>query len=366
MIRTAFSYTKAKFQKWPIIEADEFAKLQDIVKPYENQTPYVWVKHPKCKILESFNWSFIPEYRSQPQVYSFPQCLKGSKKPVNWEALRLVPTNYETTYTVSKQPYISSYKEATYPAYIYGFKDPHMLKKFSKLNSPDTYCQLVKNKSSLAELYNEINVESPVFLIDADVSLYSWDHLDIKVEPGVDAYMFDVVHESTGITYADESVQLVTPEYLNIKRGFLKRKPVIKHVQVTVGALFDLTDPFKAWGRSYYTFMFLKNTSIDHLKQNKSHILGKYIELQGSKKADTCRAGVEFAEKVNTFEDFDYVSETNWDTIEKRYKEWKANPVTREQSILKKRLEKAIAIYGKDSDEYQKLSSQLEKSLGSL
>ena len=60
--------------------------------------------------------------------------------------------------------------------------------------------------------------------------------------------------------------------------------------------------------------------------------------------------------------DFDYDTFINWNHILKQFTEWNKKSSDETLHVSKKRIGRIKKIYGKDSDEYQKLSSQLGKS----
>ena len=89
------------------------------------------------------------------------------------------------------------------------------------------------------------------------------------------------------------------------------------------------------------------------------------IRLQPSRVNTLIKAGVQQAEIDISNPDFDYDTFVNWNHILKRFTEWnkKSSAETHNSThVSKKRIGRIKKIYGKDSDEYQKLSSQLGKS----
>ena len=366
MFNTAFSFTKSKWNRWPIIETENVFDLEQVAK-YKKTYPYVWLKDIRYDILETFNWNFLPEENNKNKIHSFPLCLPKNKKPVRWDVLHLVPTNATNDSEIQRCPYIASYQQKIKPpVYIYTFSDKNAIKKYNNFNLPDHSVHLIKNKQSMARVYSSLNSGNPMWLIDGDVTINNFDDLSFT-SSDADIFMFNVLHKSTDSIYADESVQFINPSYLEILRGNVNRLPVIKKIDTVIGTINDIEDPFKAWARAYYTFMFLNETDITHLKRKKNNILGKYMSLTGSRLVNLARAGVEEAEKFRSSEDYVYNKLLDWDILEKRFKKFMQPQETQTAShmMLEKRLEKTKRLYGIESDEYQKLSSQFERSAGS-
>ena len=365
MFNTAFSFTKSKWNRWPIIETKDVSDLTQVEK-YRGKYPYVWLKDDRYDILETFNWNYYPEEQHKSKIHTFPLCLPKNKKPVRWDVLCLVPTSANDTTEIIRCPYIASYNERLKPSvYIYTFSDKEAVKKYSKYNLPEHTVHLIKNKESMDRVYSLLNGGDPMWLIDGDVTINNLDDLNFT-QSDADIFMFNVLHKSTDLIYADESVQFINPSYLEILRGNINRKPVIKKIDKIIGVIDDVENPFKAWARAYSTFMFLSDTEIPHLKKQKNKILGKYMSLSGSRTKDMARAGVEEAEKFRSSDDFMFNKILNWNILETRFKKFIEEPsIPKNQEIQLKRLEKTKRIYGKDSTQYQKLSSQLDNSAGS-
>jgi len=362
MFNTAFSFTKSKWHRWPVIETEDVSDLSQIIE-YKDKYPFVWLKDKRYDILENFNWNYMPDSSKSQNIHSFPLCIQKNKKPVRWDILHLVPTTATKLTTIEKCPYIASYnvKEKP-PIYVYTFNDTRALAKYEKFNFPDTSAHLIKNKQSMDRVYNLLNSGDPMWLIDGDVTINNVDDLNFT-QSDADIFMFNVLHKSTDLIYADESVQFINPSYLDIIRGNLKRPPIIKKIDRIIGTVNDLENPFKAWARAYYNFMYLSETEIPHLKRQKNKILGKYMSLSGSRVADMARAGVQEAEKFRSSDEFMFNKILNWDILEKRFKEFnQPQDENKNLSMLKKRLEKVKKMYGTSSEEYQKLSSQLDNS----
>lgn len=363
IINTAFSYTKSKWKRWPIIEVDDVSDLT-VLKNYNNY-PFVWLKNKRYEILESFNWNFYPESNKQNSIHSFPVCIKGSKRPIDWTALHLVPTTADKNTNINKCQQIAGYIESLAPMYIYAFNDKHAIKKYNRLANIERQCHLIRTKNNMAEVYELLDSQRPVWLINADVTIDNYDFLNFE-SSDADLYMFDVIHQSTGLTYADESVQLISPSYLQILAGDIKREPIIKHINKKIGSVNDVTDPFKAWANAYYTTLYLKNTNIAHLKKKKNNILGTYIQPGISRINEYLRAGVEEAETDSQLNNYVFETFTKWDKILDRFNKWKNRTTnTPEELLLQKRLQGIKKTYGENSEEYQKLSNQLDKSVES-
>jgi hypothetical protein len=366
MFNTAFSFTKSKWNRWPIIETEDVSDLSQI-KKYCGQYPYVWLKDIRYDILETFNWNFYPDDSNKNKIHSFPLCLSKNKKPVRWDVLCLVPTNATDSTEVQHCPYIASYQQKIKPpVYIYTFSDKNAIKKYNNFNLPDHAVHLINNKQSMSRVYSLLNGSNPMWLIDSDVTINNVNDLAFT-RSDADIFMFNVLHKSTGTIYADESVQFINPSYLEILKGNTKRIPVIKKIDTVIGTINDVENPFKAWARAYYTFMFLSETEIPHLKRKKNSILGKYVSLTGSRLNTLAQSGVEEAEKFRSSEEYGYNKILDWDILEKRFKNYiqSSEPQSENHSVLEKRLEKIKKLYGTDSEQHQKLSSQFERSVGS-
>ena len=74
------------------------------------------------------------------------------------------------------------------------------------------------------------------------------------------------------------------------------------------------------------------------------------------------KAGTQQAEIDILKPDFNYDTYVNWDHIMKRFTEWNTKTLDANTEMLDRRIARIKKIYGEDSEEYQKLSSQLGKS----
>jgi len=357
-IQTAFSITKSKWNRYPIIDVDDMEDVS-VANQYRDRYPYVWLKNKKRTILKTFNWNFTPEHENRHKIHEFPMCVERSKRPISWDALRLVPTSATSESETIHANRIASYRGKVVPMYVYSFNDRHALKKFTKLSTIERPCHIIRNKENMKSVYNQLmDVEDNLWLIDGDVTIHNYSDLEFSPTDDYDIYMFDVAHHSTGLIYADQSVQYITKEYFaKIKAGENIR---IKHVSHHIGDVNDMCDPFKAWANAYYNTLYLTNTKISHLKKQRNKILQKYVQLSGSKLKENASAGTHQAEN-----DRNNITDTTvtWSNILSSFSKWNdKNTETDDQKLLQKRLQSAKRIYGEDSDEYQKLSSQLVKS----
>ena len=73
MFKTAFSYTKQHFNKWPVIETIHMDSYE-LADAYKDTATYVWFVNPTYKIHEDFNWRFQPEDDVKFNIHLFPRC----------------------------------------------------------------------------------------------------------------------------------------------------------------------------------------------------------------------------------------------------------------------------------------------------
>mgnify|MGYP003649596103 FL=1 len=379
---TAFSHTKAKWKRYPIIETTNMDDYS-VVKQYKNTYPYVWIKNTNYEILETFNWNYTPNEETSNQIHCFPLCHKVSKRPISWDILKLVPTSVTTETKIYKSTNIASYEKYITPIYFYSFQDHQAIKKFKKhtVILETTSCHLIHDKLTFDDVIDTIaatSLGSPVWAVNIDVKLENLKMLsaayasDMIALLNADMVMFATLHQSTGTCYADNSAVLISPNFLHrmssnklIKDS--KRKMHIESINDQIGYINDVTDPYKAWANAYATCLTLHNTNIKNLNKQKNKLLNTYTGLPTSRVNEFIKAGIQQAEKDRNLDTFNFDEFMNWGNILKRYQNWNNKTTSDSTSdVMKKRLARTLAVYGKNSDEYQKLSSQLGKSSLSL
>lgn len=389
MIKTAFSITKSSWKRYPIIETPDVSDLT-VVEKYKDRYPYVWVKNENYEIQPNFNWNFYPTEDNKNSIHTFPVCNFHSKRPISWEALYLVPTNLEQNTEIIRSNQIAAYKENTTPMYIYAFYDKFIMKKYGMISIPERPCHLINNKKSMDEVYELLSnaTTDTAWLVQADVRIDNISVLDYPIGDA-DIVKFPVLHQSTGLTYADNSASLVKIDYIKklveqqskseiepfvidplsgelapnkeLEKQNLDIIPNIKNSLMTIGFVNDTVDPFKAWANAYYTCLYVQYGDTEILKK-KNKILGTYTGLKPSRVNDLVKAGIQQAEIDILKPDFNYDKYVNWDHIMKRFTEWNTRSADASIEMLDKRIARIKQIYGEDSEEYQKLSSQLGKS----
>ena len=387
MIKPAFSITRSQWKRYPVIETSDITDLS-VIEKYKNSYPYVWLKHKDYDIQPNFNWNFYPEQQNKNSIHSFPSCNPHSKRPVSWKVLHLVPTHSPDSLNVVRSNQIAAYKTDMIPMYIYAFNDKFVMKKYRTTSNTERTCHLINNTKSLNEVYEMLSSSdsTSAWLVHADVRIDNIASLDYEIG-NADIIKFPVVHQSTGLTYADDSVSLVKIDYLKQLLGkelgsesepFVidplsgelvpntkfnsKFIPNIKNSLTSIGHINDVVDPFKAWANAYYTCLHVQYGNDKNIKKNKNKILGAYTGLEPSRVNDLIKAGIQQAEIDILTPEFNYDTFANWDHILKRFTDWNKKSPDINVRVSTKRIGRIKKIYGKDSEEYQKLSSQLGKS----
>lgn len=390
MIKTAFSNTIASWKRYPIIEKSDFLDLPSVVSDYKDKYPYVWIKNQNYDIHPNFNWNFYPQIDDKHMIHSFPVCNLHSKRPINWQALYLVPTSVTQETEIKRSNQIAAYKADMTPMFIYAFHDKFIMKKYGMISIPERPCHLINNKKTMDDVFELLTNSNTktAWLVNADVRIDNISLLDHSIG-NFDIIKFPVVHQSTGLTYADNSVLLVSIDY--VKKLMTQKvqsqipplvihplsgelmpnsdllesnktiQPKIKTSSTSIGTVNDAVDPFKAWANAYYTCLYLQYGDAD-ISKKKNKILGAYTGLQSSRVNDLIKAGIQQAEIDILNPEFDYDTFVNWDHIMKRFTDWNTKVLDSNTEVLDKRIERIKKIYGEDSEEYQKLSSQLGKS----
>lgn len=378
-----FSFTKSKWKRYPIIETLEMDDYS-VVEKYKSEYPYVWIKHKEHDILETFNWNYTPNDDTANQIHIFPLCNELGKRPIDWQVLKLVPTTVNSSTAEHKSPNIASYQKNIIPIYFYSFKNRTAVKKFKhRMEFFDhTHCHLINDKESFDEvLYSivaNVNIAQPIWLVNLDVNIENLDMLSPKYANnlmyafGADIFLFDVMHKSTNQCYADTSVALINPGFLaKLSNNVLKSKTstestlasaVVNPIHKQIGYLDDVTDPYRAWANAYLTCLMLNNTKLPHLKKQKNKILSTYLELSDTNVNRYVTAGLQQASKDQELDTFNFNEYTIWSNIFKRFTEWNNTSSTQTPKLLDRRRSQVKKVYGENSDQYQKLSSQLGKS----
>ena len=363
MIKTAFSITRSQWKRYPVIETSDVTDIS-VVEKYKNTYPYIWLKNKNYIIQPNFNWNFFPEQKNKNSIHSFPSCNPYSKRPVSWEVLRLVPTHLSNNLDVVRSNQIAAYKTNILPIYMYAFNDKFVMKKYRMLKIPEITCHLINNKKTMTEVFESLSdiTDKKVWLVNADVTIGNIADLNYLIGDA-DIVRFPVKHKSNGLTYADDSVLLVNIDYV---KKFIKSKSnipcKIRIAEKSIGYVNDTADPFKAWANAYHTCLNVQYSNDKNIKKNKNKILTAYTGLEPSRINNLIKAGVQQAEIDILEPDFDYDKFINWDHMLKRFTNHSRTSGNFIPVISDKRLASLEKIYGKDSDEYQKLSSQLGKS----
>lgn len=383
MMQTAFSITKSKWRRFPLIELDNLQDLSEVTS-YRGKFPYVWVKKKNIDIQNNFNWNFIPNENDSNKIHTFPNCNPYSKRPISWEILKLVPTTEHDDQIEVRCNQIASYKYTNNCMYVYAYHDKFVMKKYGMLSINERPSHLINGKKSMLDILESLSEEDqPFWLIHADVRIDNVQSLDYEIGDNVDAITFPVLHQSTSLTYADQSVMFCKPSYvkkmLNVSddheafmidsvTGDLVANPyygkdIVNVVEVStakesIGYINDTVDPFRAWANAYYTTIHLEYTN----SKNKNKIMTAYTKLKPSRVNDLIVAGMQEAQIDIAKENYSYKESSNWDYILKRFGDWNNKTSSETSELLDKRIERIKQIYGEDSEEYQKLSSQLGKS----
>jgi hypothetical protein len=363
MFRTAFSYTKQNFNKWPVIETSDM-EVYDLANSYKDSAPYVWFVNPKYKIQENFNWRFRPSDDNKFNIHSFPRCFSKSKKPINWDAVKLVPTNPQTrVHSEVKQRIISSFVDTEYPVYTYSFNDKSSVKKL--LERPkDQQHRLIKSKKSLSDILLNLNldyIDEYVWLVDIDVSVNQDFYFDFIPDTSDTIYMFKVDHKSTSVVYGDYSLILVPRKYILSLQNSLTIKIKHKEVDIIAGILDDISDPKKAWERAFSTAAQLIQGGFPNKdKKLKNKILAEYISQNGSRINDYIRDACNCASKQTDKSNIDTDLLQNYQWLEDVFNERQEFLRNEKNNLQPNRLDIIKRIYGEDSDQYKAYERKLK------
>jgi hypothetical protein len=363
MFKTAFSYTKQSFNKWPVIETSNMDSYE-LADAYKDKAPYVWFVDPEYHIIDDFNWNFRPEEDNKFHIHSFPRCYVKSKKPINWNVVKLVPTNPTTRINVEvKQRTISSYSQCEYPTYVYSFNDKFSLKKMLERSKSKQH-RIIRTRKSLNEVFLNLNldyIEDYVWLVDIDIDIDDKFYFDFQPDLENTIYMFKLNHKSTNLVYGDLGLILVPKSYIVSLQNNTPMKLNYKEVDILAGELNDMTDPKKAWERAFATAsLLLQNKFPNNNKKLKNKIMSGYISNSTSRIHDYIKDACECAVKQNekTAIDTDNLHNHQW--LEQVFEERQAF-IRNERAVLHpSRLDIIKRIYGEDSDQYKEYEQKLK------
>lgn len=364
MFKTAFSYTKQNFNKWPVIETTDI-DLYELADAYKDKVPYVWFVNPHYNIHTEFNWNFKPLDEQRFNVHSFPRCFAKSKKPINWDVVKLVPTDPAYRINVEvKQPLISSYVNAEYPIYTYSFNDRFSTKKLV-VRPKHKQHRLIKSRKSLTEIFSYLNldyIEDFVWLVDIDADTNSDFYFDFVPESDDSIYMFKLQHKSTDLTYGDQSLMLVPKKYIAAtQRNSKKTKFHYKEVDVVAGILDDMTDPAKAWQRAFATAsLLIQGKFPNNDKKLKNKIMASYISQHTSRINDYVKDACECAVKQNEKDYIDTELLYNHQWLEDVFNQRQEFLRTEQSNLQPNRLEIIKKIYGETSEQYKAYEQKLK------
>lgn len=359
MINTAFNITAKQIrQEWPIIEVSD-DKFNDYIltESYKN-FKYVWVVKKKYKsiLLTTFDWSYSPSEKTE-SVHLFPLCFDDTKKPVIWDAVKLVPINALPN-SVVKSNIIVGYVNTPFYYTIY---DRGLINKVISKPAELRY-RVAKTKSTFTEMLKEFtfkkyNKDYALF-VDVDVNLDI--SYNFELPPNIAIYHYSVTHSSTNMTYADNSVVLVP--YLYIEALQDNKSIDVNHVVIddVVGELNDLSDPEFAWARAYSTTGLIMKSNFLYKQRNVTNkILTSYLstncKLSNYVINGCSQASKDIENNIDiNFEDFKMISKRFVECVNKNtIDENNLKPLLAKLEIVKR-------VYGEDSEQYKTLFLKLK------
>lgn len=366
MFKTAFSYTKQNFNKWPVIETIHMDSYE-LANDYKDKVPYVWFVNPDYNIREEFNWNFRPAEDDKYKVHSFPRCFSKSKKPINWDVLKLVPTNPMCRSTEINQRIISSFVNSEYPIYVYSFNDRFSTKKIISRPKHNQH-RLIKSRKSLNDILLYLNldyIDDYVWLVDIDVEMDNKFYFDFVPDATDTIYMFTLTHMSTGLSYGDYSLMLLPKQYIasiqHDAKTSLTTEIKYKEVDVVAGVLNDMTDPKKAWERAFSTAsLLIQNKFPNNDKKLKNKIMSSYIANNTSRIHDYIKDACECAVKQNEKSVIDVENLHNHQWLEEVFEERQRFIRDERSALHPNRLDIIKRIYGEDSDQYKAYEEKLK------
>lgn len=262
IFNTAFSLTRSRFKSWPVIITDDTSNYS-LADEYEPRSKYVWLYNDKYTVHENFDWNYFPERETNISI--FPYCVRETKKPLSWNALRLVPTDRTRRDEEVKIPMIAAYRNSVEDIYMCNYSNTVKDFKRFKENKPSFYpayfITSVKSFDDIIMNLDTSQIDKFVWLIDNNVNVsddfdFSCDDLDTDC-----IYSFSVKHTSTKMSYAfDNLAMLVSKQYiLDVQSGREIAKYTNIAIKSVVGTINDLRDPFIAWIYAYNTRMMMKD-----------------------------------------------------------------------------------------------------------
>lgn len=363
MFKTAFSYTKQNFNKWPVIETTDMDSYE-LADAYKDKVPYVWFANPAYSIKEGFNLNFRPEENDRFKIHSFPRCFANSKKPINWDAVKLVPTNPNNRVNVEvKQRMISSFVEFEYPIYNYSFNDKFSIRKLLKRPKEQQY-RLIKSRKSLNDIFLNLNLDligDYIWLVDIDVEISDKFYFDFIPDSTDTIYMFKLEHRSTNVIYGDYNVILVPKKYIESVQNESAMNIKYKEVDVFAGFIDDMVDPKKAWERAFSTAsLLIQNKFPNNNKKLKNKILTGYVSVNTSRIHDYINDACNCAVKQNEKSHIDIENLHNHQWLEQVFEERQEFIRTERAKLHPNRLDIIKRVYGEDSDQYKAYEEKLK------
>jgi hypothetical protein len=362
IFKTAFSNTiKNIKQPWPVVEveSDEFDNIE-ISNFYRNHK-YVWVVNKKYKtdILKTFDWSYSPQH-DEYNMHLFPLCYDDTKAPVIWDALKLIPIN--NTKILTKSNIIAGYINTPF---YYTMYERGLINKVLSKNNEHRF-RVAKTKPTFKEIIKNFNFKNYnkdyVLFVDVDVTLNSSYNFKLpESSENNTLYHYKVTHQSTGLSYADNSVVFVPYSYIHALNNNIEYN--INHVVIDdiVGDLNDIADPEFAWARAYSTTgLILTSKFLYKERKFTNKILSSYLSANckfSNYVASGCSNASENLENNSDidFEDFKFIS--------KNFLEYnkKINHANEELKPMLSKLEMIKKVYGIDSEQYKALLAKSER-----
>lgn len=358
----AFNTTAKQLRtSWPIIEVDDNEFVNFSIPESYKTANYVWVVNKKYKttLLETFDWSYAPVNHVE-SVHLFPICFDDTKNPINWNAVKLVPTMLSPVESV-KSNIISGYINT--PFYYTIYERGLINKVISK--SPDMRYRVAKTKPSFDDMLKSYSFKNYnkdyILFVDVDVSLDSlYNFKTPKLEDGFKIYHYSVKHVSSGLSYADNSVVFVPYEYI---QSLQNNNPItVEHVIVddVVGELNDLFDPEFAWARSYSTTgLILQNKFFYKQRNITNKILTSFLSSTGKLSNYVVDGCSQASKDIENNIDIDF---TNFKEISKRFLECVNKSAINADNLkpMLSKLEMVKRVYGEDSEQYKNMLAKLE------
>lgn len=372
MFNTAFSFTKSKFKSWPVVLTDDMDDLTQ-ADPYKDQSPYVWLINKNYQIVESFNYNFFPSDEDRLKTHVFPRCGKQTKRPLNFQAAKLVPTtDTEARKIQVKQPNIASYGQPGF-VIIHAFNDPIAVKKLKTFDNHEIVYQLVKRHSNFEDFIANINTDYVgdfVWIVDVDFKPNKNFHFDFVPKTNDTVYFYKVHHDSNKLIYADRSVMLVPVSYIIDYQKGNTSKYKFRTQEEPVGILSDASNPLKTWARSYSLTMQLINNDLGNVnKKDKNRILETMLDSDNEYVKDACNAATndmdETTSKEEQKEHFKNSQDFKW--LEEKFIAKQKKDLTSIVADKSKKIAERIArAYGKNSKEYKEALEKANSQLKSI